>query len=76
MALVCLMINLKAKEDQIKITHLNLNDQTIEGIHLKGYPAFSVQYHPEASPGPHDARYLFNQFVELIKSTKQQSILK
>ncbi|MBK8506934.1 MAG: glutamine-hydrolyzing carbamoyl-phosphate synthase small subunit [Saprospiraceae bacterium] len=67
---------LKAKEDQIKITHVNLNDQTIEGIHLKDYPAFSVQYHPEASPGPHDARYLFNQFLELIKSTKQQSILK
>ena len=67
---------LMAKKDRIKITHQNLNDQTIEGIHLKGYPAFSVQYHPEASPGPHDARYLFIQFVELIKSTKQQSQLK
>jgi carbamoyl-phosphate synthase small subunit len=44
-------------------THINLNDNTIEGIRLKNYPAFSVQYHPEASPGPHDARYLFDQFL-------------
>ncbi|MCB0686160.1 MAG: glutamine-hydrolyzing carbamoyl-phosphate synthase small subunit [Saprospiraceae bacterium] len=67
---------LKAKEDEIKITHVNLNDRTIEGIQLKDYPAFSVQYHPEASPGPHDARYLFDQFIDTIKSTKQESILK
>jgi len=65
---------LKTKEDQIEITHLNLNDQTVEGFQLKDYPAFSVQYHPEASPGPHDARYLFDQFIESIKSTKQQSV--
>jgi carbamoyl-phosphate synthase small subunit len=67
---------LQTKEDAISITHVNLNDNTVEGISLKKYPAFSVQYHPEASPGPHDARYLFDEFVELIRSTKQQSILK
>lgn len=50
----------------VEATHINLNDNTIEGIQLKNYPAFSVQYHPEASPGPHDSRYLFDQFVNLI----------
>jgi carbamoyl-phosphate synthase small subunit len=47
----------------VQATHINLNDQTVEGIRLKDKPAFSVQYHPEASPGPHDARYLFDAFV-------------
>lgn len=50
----------------VEATHINLNDQTIEGIRLKGKPAFSVQYHPEASPGPHDARYLFDEFVAMM----------
>ena len=58
------------KADHIEITHLNLNDQSIEGIRVKGKPAFSVQYHPEATPGPHDSRYLFDQFIELIKASK------
>lgn len=52
----------------IEITHVNLNDQSIEGIRVKGKPAFSVQYHPEATPGPHDSRYLFDEFIDLIKS--------
>lgn len=47
----------------IEITHINLNDDSIEGIRLKDRPAFSVQYHPEATPGPHDSRYLFDQFL-------------
>ncbi len=54
---------LKEKEDSILITHRNLNDDTIEGFRVKGKKAFSVQYHPEASPGPHDSRYLFDEFV-------------
>lgn len=53
--------------DHIEITHVNLNDQSIEGIRVKGKPAFSVQYHPEATPGPHDSRYLFDQFIQLIR---------
>jgi carbamoyl-phosphate synthase small subunit len=47
-------------------THLNLNDQTVEGMEHRNLPVFSVQYHPEASPGPHDAGYLFNRFVKLM----------
>ena len=47
-------------------THVNLNDNTIEGLEHKRLPAFSVQYHPEASPGPHDARYLFERFTALM----------
>ena len=54
----------------IEITHVNLNDQSIEGIRVKGKPAFSVQYHPEATPGPHDSRYLFDEFIEMIKLRK------
>lgn len=51
------------QSELVEITHVNLNDQSIEGIRVKGKPAFSVQYHPEASPGPNDANYLFDQFV-------------
>ncbi len=53
--------------DDIKVTHINLNDNTVEGIQLLSAPAFSVQYHPEASPGPHDAQYLFERFIDLMK---------
>lgn len=52
--------------NNVEVTHLNLNDNTIEGIRRKDKPAFSVQYHPEASPGPHDSRYLFDEFVQLM----------
>lgn len=57
---------LRDNADKVEITHLNLNDDTVEGIRVKGKPAFSVQYHPEASPGPHDARYLFDDFIRLL----------
>jgi carbamoyl-phosphate synthase small subunit len=61
-----------SKEDaeanpNVEITHLHLNDNTVAGIRLKDKKCFSVQYHPEASPGPHDAAYLFDQFFEMIK---------
>jgi carbamoyl-phosphate synthase small subunit len=48
----------------VELTHVNLNDQTVEGIAWKDRPAFSVQYHPEANPGPHDSLYLFDDFVQ------------
>ncbi|TMA40928.1 MAG: glutamine-hydrolyzing carbamoyl-phosphate synthase small subunit [Deltaproteobacteria bacterium] len=54
-----------------EVTHLNLNDRTVEGLAVKGQPTFSVQYHPEASPGPHDARYLFRRFTELMERTRR-----
>ena len=52
------------------VTHLNLNDNTVEGFRHRELPVFSVQYHPEASPGPHDAAYLFDAFVEMMKTKK------
>jgi carbamoyl-phosphate synthase small subunit len=54
-------------DPDIELSHVNLNDQTLEGLVHKRLPLFSVQYHPEASPGPHDATYLFDRFVELMK---------
>jgi carbamoyl-phosphate synthase small subunit len=56
------------KHANVEITHVNLNDASIEGIRLKDRPAFSVQYHPEATPGPHDSRYLFDDFIALMKA--------
>ncbi|MEZ6121655.1 MAG: glutamine-hydrolyzing carbamoyl-phosphate synthase small subunit [Planctomycetaceae bacterium] len=53
--------------DDVEVTHLNLNDNTVEGIRHKVHPAFGVQYHPEASAGPHDSHYLFREFVSLMK---------
>lgn len=56
------------QSDLVEITHVNLNDHSIEGIRVRNKPAFSVQYHPEASPGPNDANYLFDQFVDMLAS--------
>lgn len=55
---------------EVEITHISLNDGTLEGMRLVDYPAFSVQYHPEASPGPHDAKYFFEEFKRLIREVK------
>lgn len=57
-------------ESQVEITHINLNDQTCEGLRLRNAPAFSVQYHPEAAPGPHDALYLFDRFTSMMRDFK------
>jgi len=54
-------------ELDLELTHINVNDKTVEGFRHQKYPAFSVQYHPEASPGPEDSHYLFDQFVELMR---------
>ena len=59
---------------EVVVTHMNLNDNTLEGVRIKGKRAFSVQYHPEASPGPHDSRYLFDSFVELMKEARTVTV--
>ena len=59
------------KGEHIEITHINLNDNTLEGFRHKEYPIFTAQYHPEAAPGPHDAKYLFDEFKALIKKKKK-----
>jgi carbamoyl-phosphate synthase small subunit len=51
----------------VEVTHLNLNDETLEGVSHRRLPAFAVQFHPEASPGPHDAHYLFRRFLDLVR---------
>lgn len=61
--------SLRAAGEPVEITHINLNDDTVEGLAHKEKPLFSVQYHPEASPGPHDAAYFFSRFRELVERT-------
>jgi carbamoyl-phosphate synthase small subunit len=67
----CVDIDSLSKKE-LEITHINLNDQTLEGMRHKKLPLFSVQFHPESSPGPHDADYLFGNFVKLMESQRAQ----
>ena len=60
------------KDPDVELTHINLNDQTVEGMEHKKLPVFSVQYHPEASPGPHDASYLFDHFLSLMGKNRRK----
>ena len=60
-------VDIDSLKGEVELTHVNLNDQTVEGMRHKSYPIFSVQYHPEASPGPHDSGYLFDRFVTMMK---------
>ncbi len=57
----------------VAITHINLNDQTVSGLQHKNLPIFSVQYHPESAPGPHDSEYLFKRFIELMERSVEKS---
>jgi carbamoyl-phosphate synthase small subunit len=63
-------VDMETVKDQVVMTHVNLNDNTCEGFQHKSLPAFSVQYHPEASPGPHDSRYLFKRFIDMMEKHK------
>jgi carbamoyl-phosphate synthase small subunit len=68
-------VNMESIEKtKLMVTHIALNDGTVEGVKHKDFPAFTVQYHPEASPGPEDANYLFDQFMQLIDSKKQEVV--
>ena len=65
-------VDIDSLPNSVDVTHINLNDDTLEGIQHREYPIFSVQYHPEASPGPHDASYLFSRFTEMMGEEGRQ----
>ena len=65
-------VDIDSLPNSVDVTHVNLNDDTLEGIQHREYPVFSVQYHPEASPGPHDASYLFSRFIEMMEEENRQ----
>jgi carbamoyl-phosphate synthase small subunit len=68
----CVDIDSLSDKD-VQITHVNLNDNTLEGMKHKKLPLASVQYHPESSAGPHDSRYLFDRFLDMIKTSKKKA---
>jgi carbamoyl-phosphate synthase small subunit len=59
------------KDSDVEVSHINLNDDTVEGLRHKNVPLFCVQYHPEAAPGPHDSHYLFRDFVDLMSEARR-----
>ena len=61
---------IRSNLNEMEITHVNLNDQTLEGFRHRSEPVFCVQYHPEAAPGPHDSHYLFDDFTKLMREAK------
>ena len=63
-------VDLDSLKGIAELTHINLNDKTCEGLRLTNMPVFSVQYHPEASPGPHDSQYLFKRFTEMMEANR------
>jgi carbamoyl-phosphate synthase small subunit len=67
--------SLRAAGEPVQITHINLNDETVEGLAHESRPLFSVQYHPEASPGPHDAAYFFTRFREMVERNADGEIV-
>jgi carbamoyl-phosphate synthase small subunit len=67
----CVDIDTLPKKE-VRLTHINLNDNTLEGMEHTSYPAFSVQFHPEAAPGPHDTQYLFRQFKDMMQAERQK----
>ncbi len=66
-------VEAKSLPEDVEITHINLNDQTVAGLQHKTLPIFSVQYHPESAPGPHDSHYLFERFIELMDKTSKNT---
>jgi len=64
-------VDMESLPENVTATHLNLNDNTLAGLKCDEMNAFSVQYHPESSPGPHDSRYLFNNFIKMMKDAKK-----
>ncbi|GAB4439601.1 MAG: glutamine-hydrolyzing carbamoyl-phosphate synthase small subunit [bacterium] len=65
-------VDIDSLKGKAEVTHINLNDNTVEGLRHREYPIFSVQYHPEASPGPHDASYLFKRFYDLVSAVSSR----
>ena len=59
-------VDIDSLPNNVEVTHTSLNDETIEGLRCTNVHAFSVQYHPESSPGPHDSRYLFQNFIDIM----------